>query len=747
LVVLGAASACSSGGDDAAPATVATESPATSTPGPASTAPDVEEPPARTSPVIDPDDPDLPPVIAALASSTQAAPDAWTGVGDIPTFISPGFRPEAEDPAAAALEYLGTFADAYGVADPNARFEVVRTSVTRAGTVVRVAQTLDGLEVFAGELAVRIDADGRVGGITGVVVPDADLAEPTLDASEATAIAVALEDGSRAGADEPRLVAFSPAVDATSPAPPVPAWAVVVRAAGPIPLEDLVIVSAVDGAILLRAGLTVDAENWTILDARNAVDDEGERDLSDAEVVVRARDGVVETIGEPVQVALDLAANLTTTYEYFLGTHGLDGYDGAGGECRAWVRVGQFWFNASANDDCDMFYGDARPYASEVDVVAHEFTHAVSGGIAGFVYEGESGALDEHYSDFFAVMIDRTDWRISPTSRRLDRAVVDRVDEFLVTTDDKGGVHTNSGIGNTVGFLVASDGTNTHRDTGIEVRGIGRDTAETLWFASLYSLSPRVTYPAWACSLLNTARVMSNVGALTVDDVDSVEDALVAVGLLEPPDETDPLAPPQCLANPVGSPAGPDDAPDLDEGTPGEQDPDGPDGPDDPDGDGEDQDEQAVCQIVGTWELRSQQFLDEILARTPNESGATLDHVGGAYLLQLNADGTSVSTRAGWQLRAAVPEGAAVIQIDSVDPGTWDAEEQTLTVTESPSSATVSIFLELDGQLIPAPFGSEIGFETPAVGGTGTFTCVDDVLTVSLTLEGGAFALEFDRIG
>jgi Zn-dependent metalloprotease len=54
-------------------------------------------------------------------------------------------------------------------------------------------------------------------------------------------------------------------------------------------------------------------------------------------------------------------------------------------------------------------------------VIGHELTHAVTAHTTAFVYEGESGALNEHLSDVFGLMVkqraanvtvDQADWLI-----------------------------------------------------------------------------------------------------------------------------------------------------------------------------------------------------------------------------------------------------------------------------------------------------------------------------------------------
>ena len=64
-----------------------------------------------------------------------------------------------------------------------------------------------------------------------------------------------------------------------------------------------------------------------------------------------------------------------------------------------------------------MVYGDGDgvnlgPVGSALDVVAHEFTHAVTDYTANLVYENQSGALNEWMSDVFGYLIEgqAEDW-------------------------------------------------------------------------------------------------------------------------------------------------------------------------------------------------------------------------------------------------------------------------------------------------------------------------------------------------
>jgi hypothetical protein len=107
------------------------------------------------------------------------------------------------------------------------------------------------------------------------------------------------------------------------------------------------------------------------------------------------------------------AFNLSETYEYYLSRHGRNSFDASGSSIVAYVRYGQQHANASWNPGLRvMQFGDGHPFAASLDVVAHELTHGATEASAGLVYRGQSGALNEAFSDIFplrAPVIDGTE--------------------------------------------------------------------------------------------------------------------------------------------------------------------------------------------------------------------------------------------------------------------------------------------------------------------------------------------------
>ncbi len=230
-------------------------------------------------------------------------------------------------------------------------------------------------------------------------------------------------------------------------------------------------------------------------------------------------------------------------YDYFFTTHGRDSYDGNGSNIVSTVHSGVpldlisllvcCLFNAPCCGCLEanaawipplnqMVYGDGgtlddgrafNPFTDALDVVAHEITHGVtqhsvfdiSGNPVGLDYTGQSGALNESFSDVFAAMVDREDWLLGedlvtagypagamrnladptnggaynsadPTGSARAGHQPDHMDNYVTGGD----VHINSGIPNKVAYLMAAGGT--HPRSGVKVKAIGRERTEKILY-------------------------------------------------------------------------------------------------------------------------------------------------------------------------------------------------------------------------------------------------------------------------
>ena len=143
------------------------------------------------------------------------------------------------------------------------------------------------------------------------------------------------------------------------------------------------------------------------------------------------------------------------------------------------------WHNAAWWRDV-MWYGQTydaqnqlRSYARHLDVIAHELMHGVTKRTAGLIYQGQSGALNESFSDIFGVLIGNWSgvggaapasfagwvWELAPglgknglplrdLSNPKRTGDPDHMNDYLVTLKDNGGVHTNSNIHNKAAYNV-----------------------------------------------------------------------------------------------------------------------------------------------------------------------------------------------------------------------------------------------------------------------------------------------------
>src|ERR1700688_1272094 len=126
----------------------------------------------------------------------------------------------------------------------------------------------------------------------------------------------------------------------------------------------------------------------------------------------------------------------------------------------------------------DRFNGKLRSMASSLSVVAHELFHGVTGGTARLIYLGESGALNESYSDIFGTLIANSkrpdiakwNWHVGcgmavrdmqdPTQDGQPKLMKHFIQLPLTLNHNLGGVHLNSGIHNYAAFniMTANDG-------------------------------------------------------------------------------------------------------------------------------------------------------------------------------------------------------------------------------------------------------------------------------------------------
>jgi Zn-dependent metalloprotease len=246
----------------------------------------------------------------------------------------------------------------------------------------------------------------------------------------------------------------------------------------------------------LMERLVYDAEYGSILPGR-LVMGEGDPPSSDV-AVMEAYDGA------------------GATYELFKQAYGRNSIDDRGMPIVSTVHYRIGYDNAFWNGR-QMVYGDGdedlppaqrlfKRFTSSLDVIGHELTHGVTQFESGLLYSGQSGALNESMSDVFGILVKQyvrketaaeSDWLIGkePFTENVNGVAIrsmkepgtayddpvigkdpqpGHMDDYVVTVEDAGGVHINSGILNRAFYITAT-----------EMGGFAWEKAGQIWYVTL----------------------------------------------------------------------------------------------------------------------------------------------------------------------------------------------------------------------------------------------------------------------
>jgi PKD repeat protein len=235
----------------------------------------------------------------------------------------------------------------------------------------------------------------------------------------------------------------------------------------------------------------------------------------------------------PAQQALvDAHYYANVTDDYYDAVHGYDwvaGATAAGANDRMEVHAhySKDYNNAFWNGTY-IALGDGDQVSFEeltaLDVIGHELTHGVTDFTSDLIYQDESGALNEAFSDIMGSSMEfwaeangyepattlEPDWLIGEDFDLTGDTVAgfrnmaapgedgdpSHYDERYTGTDDNGGVHTNSGIGNHWYYLLVNGGQNSDPTyaSGTDVAGIGLTAAEPIAFLGFTTLPADATF-------------------------------------------------------------------------------------------------------------------------------------------------------------------------------------------------------------------------------------------------------------
>jgi Zn-dependent metalloprotease len=430
---------------------------------------------------------------------------------------------------------------------------------------LRFTQTKGGMPVVNAQLILHTDKVGNVilangdARETKATAGMSTLAKPTISAEAAVSKATLAVSANGKTAKPERVVYVRGNDDKL-----VLAHEIRVEGMGSdgVPVNDLVYVNASNGAIALRSPQVMSAKNREVHNLNHGTSLPGPL----------ARTETQAAIGEQ---SVDMNhALLGTVWDCYNGLFARDSFDNAGAKLISSVHYSTNYVNAYWNST-QMVYGDGDNSTSinlswSMDVTAHELTHAVTERTAGLNYSGESGGMNESYSDVFGNVCES--YRASGAALTIDPVYNDPwrgnisyrtwyVGEDIWTPATAGDalrymddpardgssadyysssignldVHYSSGLGNLAFKMLSTGGTHPRGKSTTVVTGIGISDAAKIWYRALtVYLTPTSNYAAFKTATTNAATDLFGAASQQVTSVGQVWTAL-GVGVTQPP--------------------------------------------------------------------------------------------------------------------------------------------------------------------------------------------------------------------
>ncbi|WP_347221252.1 M4 family metallopeptidase [Mycolicibacterium poriferae] len=249
--------------------------------------------------------------------------------------------------------------------------------------------------------------------------------------------------------------------------------------------------------------------------------------------------------------AVSAHANTAVVYDYYEDVLGRTSFDGDGALVEVSIRYNPIniyrasgYANAFWDPTRQQFaFGDGGYLQASLDVVAHEFTHAVVSyvvGAGGSVLDyGESGALNEAYADILGLLVEGKSgadrWLIAedsdygiirnladPTSVRSGLGPYrDHYDTRYTGTGDDGGEHVNSTIFGHAAYLMMTDAA---------TASVSDEAWARVFYHSLFRLGRSAVFADGRAAVLSAAAAQG----FSADQLDAIRSAFDDVGIAGP---------------------------------------------------------------------------------------------------------------------------------------------------------------------------------------------------------------------
>ncbi|MDA6070406.1 M4 family metallopeptidase [Flavobacterium sp. AC] len=253
------------------------------------------------------------------------------------------------------------------------------------------------------------------------------------------------------------------------------------------------------------------------------------------------------------EVAIDIHWGMQKTIDYFAEKFNRNSVDNKGMEIIGLAHLGTNVENASWTGGWAQFGdGNGTPYVG-LGITAHELTHAVTQFSAGLIYRGESGAMNESFSDIFGVSVEfyvgknkKEDiWMLGSelyphgSMRNMANPKAQSQPDtyggknWVNPADisyDNGGVHYNSGITNYWFYLLSEGGQGVNDlNNSYDIKAIGMAKAEKIAYITLTEyLSPSSNFSDMRQATLMVTEDLYGLGS---EEYKQVTNAWYAIGV------------------------------------------------------------------------------------------------------------------------------------------------------------------------------------------------------------------------
>ncbi len=459
----------------------------------------------------------------------------------VPTFVKGALAPAAGSDLATAAEFLAHHKGAFRIANPAEELRARRTIVEENGARhLRLDQYYNGLRVIGADMVAHFAADGSLLAFNGTPVPDLELdVNPAITAATAIERAdVDLKSFFGAGLPgEPELVIFPWEGNIHL------AWRLFLTSDTPMGRWEY-FVDANSGEVIYKAnrimdvdvigsgvgvmgtarnhldidftGSTYQMKDYTRQLTNNPHGHDGQMPAGNylqTNIAGASLPGTIATDADNVwnaggsqAAAVDGHLYSALFYDWLLDQFNRNSYTGTGTSMLTIVNYSGEGTNNAYWDGQRIVVWAAgtgwRSLAGCPDVISHEWGHAVTENESNLIYQKESGALNESFSDMMGAAfefaydtLDTPDWLMGENGqlsgagfRDMSNPHANGDPDYYGTTDpywidvvgctpsgfnDYCGVHTNSGVGNKWFFLMSDGGT--HHS--VTVTGIGPENA------------------------------------------------------------------------------------------------------------------------------------------------------------------------------------------------------------------------------------------------------------------------------